>query len=113
MATSITRDEFQKIFNKDKSINENEFEKFQKKLFNEICDEAVDAAVFLLKAESNENYVKTVIELSKKIIVEKINLMEKMIKTNNFLKKKKPSRSNSKIFFFLNSHCRLKEWILF
>ena len=99
MATSITRDEFQKIFNKDKSINENEFEKFHKKLFNEICDEAVDAAVFLLKAESDENYVKTVIELSKKIIVEKINLMEKMIKTNNFLKKK-TSRSNSKIFFF-------------
>ena len=101
MATSITRDEFQKIFNKDKSINENEFEKFQKKLFNEICDEAVDAAVFLLKAESNENYVKTVIELSKKIIVEKINLMEKMIKTNNFLKKKNHLDQTVRFFFFL------------
>lgn len=100
MATSITRDEFQKIFNKDKSINENEFEKFQKKLFNEICDEAVDAAVFLLKAESNENYVKTVIELSKKIIVEKINLMEKMIKTNNFLKKKNHLDQTVRFFFF-------------
>lgn len=44
MATSITRDEFQKIFNNDKSINENEFEKFHKNLFKEICDEAVDAA---------------------------------------------------------------------
>ena len=100
MATSITRDEFQKIFNKDKSINENEFEKFNKKLFNEICDEAVDAAVFLLKAESDENYVKTVIELSKKIIVEKINLMEKMIKTNNFLKKKNHLDQTVRFFFF-------------